>query len=288
MKKNVSCIIVNYNSKKLTKELALKVSKYNSIDYVVIIDNNSNDGSKKELKQIQNNKIHVKFSKVNLGYAKGNNYGAEYAIKKLNSDYIIIANPDVDFSEEYVKENVKLLESDDMFYVSSAIAHDINNKVSYCSYWTLPTFFTYYSYFFPLISKLKKKNDLNKQNNYIEDYIITEAVSGALFIAKKDVFDKIGGFDEKTFLYCEESILGSKIKTLGGKEVVTYKTYYNHNHKYKEESKKQKYNSYRFLLNSRRYYLKDILKSGFIKLLLFDITSIISIFVHLIYWNIKR
>ena len=45
-----------------------------------------------------------------------------------------------------------------------------------------------------------------------ERLIDFEVPSGCFFIIKTDAFMKVGMFDERTFLYAEEIILGYKLK----------------------------------------------------------------------------
>ena len=64
---------------------------------IVIVDNGSKNQTGEVLKEKYkcNNKIHVILSKENLGFAKGNNLGFEYAKNTLKTDFIIMLNNDV-------------------------------------------------------------------------------------------------------------------------------------------------------------------------------------------------
>ena len=91
----VGCVVLNYNDSKTTIELINRIEKMDSIDVVVIVDNNSTDDSFSVLKQYASEKIHVIQSDKNGGYGYGNNCGIEFIKKNYDCDYIIIANPDV-------------------------------------------------------------------------------------------------------------------------------------------------------------------------------------------------
>lgn len=111
---NVSVIIVNYNTKELTKNcLASIFEKTKNIDFEVIVsDNGSTDGSIEMIKSdfpqvvlIENN--------VNLGFGKANNIAAKIAKGKyllfLNSDTILLNNAVKEFFDRAVDEKNKIL-----------------------------------------------------------------------------------------------------------------------------------------------------------------------------------
>ncbi|UVV84289.1 glycosyltransferase [Bacteroides thetaiotaomicron] len=93
---DVSVIIVNYNTKALTKSCIESIfSETCGIEFeVILVDNASSDGSK-ELFQIDERIIFIE-SNVNLGFGKANNLGYKYATGKyiflLNSDTLLKNN----------------------------------------------------------------------------------------------------------------------------------------------------------------------------------------------------
>lgn len=285
----LTCVILNYNSSDLTFNLARHISSFESVDNVVVIDNNSMDNSKYVLPLLEkeSSKIKIILEDINWGYAKGNNRGAKYAIEMLHSDFIVVVNPDVTFKEDYIVEVTKLIESDPKIMIASAIARDIDGKISYCCYWNLPTYTDYIRKFFSLQERKYQKRLLVKQKSVKEDHIFTEAVSGACFMARKEVFQQLGGFDENTFLYCEESILGGKVKNAGYKEAITFNAFYNHNHQYKTEDALHKFKHYRIMLESRKYYLREIVGCNKFQMSAFSFLSAISLMVRKVIWDMK-
>lgn len=284
----VACIILNYNSANDTRKLASTIQEYSTINHIVIVDNNSPDKSGQYLKSLDiwNEKIHFILLEDNYGYAKGNNIGARYAINELKCDYIIIANPDVEFEMSYVTEVKQLIQGNKDVIVASAIAHDADGVVSYRSYWDIPTYKDYVRKFFPPLNRRYEQRQLKRQMNVQTPYLLVGAVSGACFMADKKLFLEIGGIVEDTFLYCEESILGGVLAKQGYQEAVSFLTHYNHNHIYKAESHEKKLKQYRIMLTSRRYYLKTVLGVNKIQLGLFDVLSTLSIKVKTIFWRL--
>ena len=102
MKKMVF-LILHYQ---VIEETLKCVESIENINYknkeIIIVDNNSpNDTGKQLMKKFKDKKnMHVILSSKNLGFAKGNNIGFEYAKKELKADFIIMCNNDVYIIQE--------------------------------------------------------------------------------------------------------------------------------------------------------------------------------------------
>lgn len=93
--KKVVAIIVTYNRKELLKEAinALLNQDYKNLD-VLIIDNNSTDGTKEYInKELKNKNVIYENTGANLGGAGGFNYGMKLAAK-MDCDYVWIMDDD--------------------------------------------------------------------------------------------------------------------------------------------------------------------------------------------------
>ena len=85
---HVSIIIVNYNTKQLTKNcIESIIAKTSGVEYeIILVDNESSDGSQ----EVFASDKQIKFIEAgeNLGFGKANNLGAQYA----KGDYIFFLN----------------------------------------------------------------------------------------------------------------------------------------------------------------------------------------------------
>lgn len=89
----ISFVILHYKNMNDTIDCLESLKKFNKKDMsVIIVDNNTL--SESEFLQLKKYTDDVIVNKENLGYAKGNNIGAEYAIKKYNPDFICVINSD--------------------------------------------------------------------------------------------------------------------------------------------------------------------------------------------------
>lgn len=218
-------VILNYNTAEDSINAAKSVVK-NAEEYsyvVCIVDNNS--PNKNDLKKLESFSLrNVCFIRCphNSGYAAGNNYGITYLNSKYDIQYIIIMNPDVTI--------INTGTIDRLLYRLESLTDN------YCGIqpfvWTpylgAPEWLIHirkvYNYFDMVISsfhlfKLLFKGEYNsmvyRNQMPYKNEMDFEVPSGAFFIMKNNAFEKVNYFDEDTFLYQEEMILGYKLKKEG-------------------------------------------------------------------------
>lgn len=119
---NVAAIVVTYNRKELLKECieALKASTY-SVD-VIVIDNNSTDGTKEYIANLVGGNVIYKRLKKNLGGAGGFSAGMKYAVKK-GYKYIWIMDDDTIVKEDSLETLLKAKDeiAGDFGFISSSV-----------------------------------------------------------------------------------------------------------------------------------------------------------------------
>ena len=271
-------VVLNYNDFKTTYRLIESVKTYKSLNHIIIVDNNSSDGSVEllENKFLSFSNIDIVKLNSNKGYASGNNQGIYYAIKKYDVDYVLVANPDILFNENIIKiiEN-ELFASDKTAIVAPKV------DVGYNS-WHLPSFSMSLASLFLFLDK-KYGNlvyEINQKLNKVD------VVAGSFFAIKSKVFNEIKGFDEETFLYYEENILGFKLKERGYNSYILGDIEYQHKH---ASTIKKNIKSKLKLLNIKSksvlVYDRKYLKISLFQLMLFKLCYYISIFERLI-WSI--
>lgn len=216
---DVSIIIVNYKTRKLTSKLINSIIKNTKkINYeIILVDNASNDGSigffKKlfDIKIIENNE--------NLGFGNANNIGLNHCKGKyvflLNSDTELLNNAVFEFFKfaEKSKKNVSCI---------GCILKDAKLTNTH-SFGFFPTMFN--DLYFQLI-KLPLKNFLNVKNEYCtydfskKPFYEVDYITGAALFIKKSVISKLGFFDPRFFMYYEETDLQKKYLSFGFKSVL--------------------------------------------------------------------
>lgn len=205
----------------------------NNVNYsnyeIVIVDNASDNGSKEyfDSKFTLYKDIHIIYNEKNLGFAKGNNIGYEYA-KKINAEFIVIINNDTLISDsnfinniiEYYEKNnfhvlgPKIISTKDEYNqnplknVMKSKKDIIRNIIIYSILYILNILKIE-----SLYKKIKLLNDKKSVNGYLsrrsEEKILYDVpLHGAcLIFSKKYIESQDYAFYPNTFLFVEEDIL---------------------------------------------------------------------------------
>lgn len=271
-------LILNYNVYDTTLKLIETVKQYQCFDKIIVIDNCSTDVSYEILKKKEDDKVDVIRSKVNGGYAKGNNYGAKYAIEHYNPRVLLFANPDVSFDEATASQMIDFLIDNQRYAVVTALVNKGYNV------WNLPTYWGIIESLFLIIHNVKKRKLKNKLIKEKGVYSKVGVVAGSLFAIRTEAFEKVKGFDERTFLYEEENILAYKLNKAGYSEAVLTKARYDHFHSTSiKRNIGGKTKSFRYFHSSIDVYLKYYLYVGTIKRVFFEICYKIALLERMVY-----
>jgi len=196
----LSVIIVNYNVVQLLRSCLLSLQKYiQEIDYeVIVIDNASTENSWRDLIPEFPN-VHFISSEINGGFSKANNW----AIQAAKGEYILLLNPDTEFEGFYMKELLDFADSQPAFGCLGVRMHDAEGNFLPESKRSVPDMFNSFE---KLFTNFKKNNSKSYYRNDIEENAVAEieVMTGAFLLAKKDVYEKIGGLDEAYFMYGED------------------------------------------------------------------------------------
>lgn len=207
MMKNLTIAILNYNSGEyLLKCLrSIKLVAPEASTQTVVIDNSSTDESLKKAKS-EFPDIEFVESSENLGFAKGYNP----TLKKIKTEFILLLNPDCILKKGVIK---KMLEDFEDESVGAATCRIIlpNGKVDLTAHRGFPTPWASMLYIFGNDSKYHLTNRLSGQIHEVD------AISGAFFMTKKPVLEKVGYLDERFFLYGEDLDVCLRIKNAGYK-----------------------------------------------------------------------
>jgi len=277
-------IILNYNDYKTTSKLINYIKDYLEVYKIVVVDNKSTDDSFEILKKYRNKKVHVIESGENKGYAYGNNVGIKYAIEKFNPEFITIANPDVIFENStLMKMKSFLKENLDVAAVNTKIKNITGQYEPGGT--NIPTIKEDFKSMF-LLSEIFKKKEIN---NFSREYTDYEILFGCFFMIRSEVIEQIGMFDERTFLFGEERILGYKIKSIGMKQVTLNDLECIHEHsKSINKNISSLVNKYKILYDSRLVYYKEYLNINKLSLYIFYILRSISLGEKYIYVLVKN
>lgn len=224
MKKDLSVIILSYNTKDLTlrciSKLQSTLSKSLLHSELIIIDNNSQDGSVEAIKNIADGtNIRVVCNKTNLGYGKANNQ----ALPLVEGRYILYLNSDVLVPEKpFLDSLVKEMDGNPICGALTVRVELASGKIDPASHRGFPTVWRslcYYSGLEKLTTHIPFLNRLF--GGYHLTFLSTakkheiDSPTGAFFLVRKDIVEVLNGFDEHFFMYGEDLDLAYRIKRLG-------------------------------------------------------------------------
>lgn len=215
---DLSIIIVNYNSLNFIKECIRSINdsiKSRKLKYeILVIDNNSDDGSVEYLKEeSRNGSIRLTVNNNNLGFSRASNIGA----LKASGRYLLFLNPDTRIMEGRFEDLIDFYKNRDKSEKTGAAGVKILNpdgtlQYSARSFPTLARQF-YESYF--LYRIFRKNRTFGSYFLSWWDHSRTRKVdwlTGSFIFIKKEYFFKAGMFDEDYFMYSEDTDLCLKLK----------------------------------------------------------------------------
>jgi GT2 family glycosyltransferase len=214
----ISIIIVNYNTTEQVDtclESILSNVKDLSCE-VIVVDNNSDERTIENLK-FKYQDVNFYFREKNNGFGSGCNYG----FSKSRGKYVLFLNPDTYLICNIVKDFYDLLESDNKIGVCSTLLEDGRGSLQYCynDYpnikWELLELTGFLAN-----KRIESLLDNAKHHSNEKGYMKIDWAIGACLFIKRDVFEKVKGFDENYFLYYEDTDLQKRISESGYKIVL--------------------------------------------------------------------
>lgn len=277
-------IILNYKNYKLTEKCINRLLELKIKNEIIIVDNNSKNGSFEYLNESFNEieNIRVIENNINSGYAKGNNFGIEHIEKDIEN--ICIMNPDIYLED--CKTIEKLVNKMNEHKLDGITGMQIlNGKYNQeLSTWKLPKFLDVLIMNSAILSRIIKRDKYKEFNILKKDseVALVEVMSGCFFIMKKQSFEKIGYFDTETFLYYEENIIASKAKLKQQKFGVMINELYSHNHMEKDEKLRclrEKIKDRKIILKSQKYFVYKYMNLKWYQKIIFNISQKINIYL---------
>ena len=206
---NLTIVLVLFRSTKDVLKLLNEIKNFR----ILIVDNGGNKEILLKIKSLNLN-IDILGKNKNLGYGKAINLAYQY----IKTPYFFILNPDLLITYE----NIQKLYNTIILDKNCAIAAPI----------TKPDFDFYGT--FPEKENIKKNNFQQRISKRLYDADIeglccVDVVKGCAMLINSNLFNKVGKFNEKYFLFYEEIDLCKKIKKLNFSIILCNKSFAYHN-----------------------------------------------------------
>ncbi len=203
-KPKLSIIIINYRSERYLTGCIASIYKRLSGQKIEIILVNNDPAEK-----LDHFLVHpeVKLIDVgdNLGFGAANNIG----VKKASGKYIFFLNPDTKIASGNFEKMLEKMEADNEI---GAIGPRLLTEDGKTQWWCAGKEISLEQLIKNNLGIIESKKIWESRNE-----ILTDWVSGAAMLVRKDVFEKVRGFDENFFMYFEDQDLCRKIRKNGHK-----------------------------------------------------------------------
>ena len=217
-----AAITVSHNDGENLIKLINAIRNYDCLDYIIVVDNKSDElPDLTGLIESQEKLILIPAEK-NGGYGYGNNIGLKKAAE-LGCEKAIICNPDTEWSEDTANALFETLENDVAVCSCICKAPESSYEAPKSGWAIRPWHLELFEH--GPVSRRLWRGAISKADKEIS------AVHGSLLAVDIAKVLDAGGYDDNVFLYCEENILGYKIKQRGYRTVLRNDCSYFHNHK---------------------------------------------------------
>jgi GT2 family glycosyltransferase len=207
---DVSIVIVNYHSSQLAIESIDSIKKYTEeIDFeVILVDNDSQDGSENLLKKAHPDIIFIQTG-YNAGFARANNAGFRIARGK----YILLLNADTLLFDNVLEKCFQKMEYDTS--IASIGGLQLNDDKSPMHYYRNSALFRRTFYIFPQVRFISNIIEKLIPEPIYESPNETDMLVGAFMFVRKDVIERVGGLDENFFMYGEDNEWSGRLRKAG-------------------------------------------------------------------------
>ena len=207
----IAIVILNWNGREFLERFLPGVVRHSSSPGVKIIvaDNGSSDDSVEFIRN-KFKKIEIIELDKNYGFAGGYNK----AFEKINSEYYILLNSDVEVSENWIEPIIKKMDNDPVVAAAmpKILSYHERSQFEYAG--AAGGFIDKWGYPF---CRGRILNNIEPDNNQYNDSIEIFWASGACLFIRSKIFHDAGGFDDDFFAHMEEIDLCWRIKNLGYK-----------------------------------------------------------------------
>jgi N-acetylglucosaminyl-diphospho-decaprenol L-rhamnosyltransferase len=216
MPASLDIVIVNWNTGEALTECISSIARADrsnlALRRVVVVDNASSDGSCAQLDR-DGLPIEVQRNSTNRGFAAACNQGAA----GTDAQYLLFLNPDTRLFSDSLTRPIEFMERVENRAVGICgirLVDDAGRQTTSCARFpTATTFFanaTGLSRLLPAVFKphLLAASECNSTT-------IVDQIIGAFFFVRRELFEALGGFDERFFVYFEEVDFALRARSKG-------------------------------------------------------------------------
>lgn len=203
MSDSVHIVIVNWNTGDYLRECLASIvrSESDTVARVTVVDNASSDDSANGLDDLPL-PLEVIRNNTNLGFAAACNQGAAGSA----AEYLLFLNPDTQLLPGTLGAVTAFMESEQAAAIGicgvQVVDSDGNSRFSCARFPSLRVLFGRVTGLHLLLPRLFPSYHLAA--DVLQQSQVVDQVIGAFYFVRRELFTRLGGFDERYFLYFEE------------------------------------------------------------------------------------
>ena len=224
---DLSIVIVNWNSWNYLKRCLDSIFEHSKDIQleIIVIDNCSTDKSVDKIKEYFPEVFLIPLNK-NLGFPKANNIGFKLAKGK----YILALNPDTEIKYNALKSAINFLDENQNYGCVGVKTRKPNGEIQFScarqfhSIRGIIATILFIDKIFPSFKCLNAPDMTYWDHEQSRDI---DVIQGSFMLFRRSVYEKIGGFDERLFMFLEDVEYcirlwkyGYKIRYLGDVEII--------------------------------------------------------------------
>ena len=197
----ISAVIVTFNRLEKLK-ITIEKSLEESFDKIIIVNNNSSDGTKEYLDSLDNDRLIVEHLEENIGGAGGFHVGFEVALEKIDAEWIVCYDDD-SYPQKSAIDHFRGLSLDGISAVAAAVylpngEVSVMNKVRFNPFKSMKTFFDTF---------IKGKSIYVAEEAYTKE--VSQEIDASTFVGffvRASVVRQIGLPRTELFIYADDLI----------------------------------------------------------------------------------
>jgi N-acetylglucosaminyl-diphospho-decaprenol L-rhamnosyltransferase len=204
----LSVIVVSADSGAVLHDCVREVLASSLSLELILFDNASNDGVPAAIERAHeyDARLKVIYSHRNLGFGAAVNLAA----KQAHGDDLLVLNPDCLLGDDELHRLLALLAERPNAGLIGAVVCDVDGHPDPASWRRDPLLQR------SINSLLRRAGErVNVEQDIPSEVIEVEAVSGALMLMPRSLFQRLGGFDENYFLHCEDLDICRRVRDIG-------------------------------------------------------------------------
>jgi N-acetylglucosaminyl-diphospho-decaprenol L-rhamnosyltransferase len=218
----VSVLVVNFNTRALTLACLDSILGETKVGFeVIVVDNASSDGSTDAIAGKFPNVTLIR-SEKNIGFGPANNLAG----KQAKGEYVLLLNSDTVVLDAAVDRLITFARTHPEAMIWGGRTLFADGTLNPTSCWRHMSLWSLFCHSLGLTSLLRSVDFFNREGygGWKRD---TERevgfVSGCFLMIRRQLWDQLGGFDERFFMYAEETDLCQRATVFGARPMITPK-----------------------------------------------------------------